>query len=169
KGKNFQDTYDIESFVQKIEKPRKIILMVQAGNPTDKTIEALLPHLSEGDILVDGGNTLSTDTIRRNECLEEKNVHFIDTGVSGGEECALKGPSIMTGGQKEAYDLIEPILDAISAKVDGDSCSTYIGPSGAGHYVKMVHNGIEYGDMQLIAESYFILKHALGLTSEELH
>ena len=169
KGKNFQDTYDIESFVQKIEKPRKIILMVQAGNPTDKTIEALLPHLSEGDILVDGGNTLYTDTIRRNEYLEEKNIHFIGTGVSGGEEGALKGPSIMPGGQKEAYDLIEPILDAISAKVDGDSCSTYIGPSGAGHYVKMVHNGIEYGDMQLIAESYFILKHALGLTSEELH
>src|SRR5699024_6379194 len=105
KGKNFQDTYDIESFVQKIEKPRKIILMVQAGNPTDKTIEALLPHLSEGDILVDGGNTLYTDTIRRNEYLEEKNIHFIGTGVSGGEEGALKGPSIMPGGQKEAYDL----------------------------------------------------------------
>lgn len=169
KGKNFQDAYDIESFVQKIEKPRKIILMVQAGNPTDMTIEALLPHLSEGDILVDGGNTLYTDTIRRNEYLDKKNIHFIGTGVSGGEEGALKGPSIMPGGQKEAYDLIEPILDAISAKVDGDSCSTYIGPSGAGHYVKMVHNGIEYGDMQLIAESYFILKHALGLTSEELH
>src|SRR5699024_2605138 len=101
--------------------------------------------------------------------LEEKNIHFIGTGVSGGEEGALKGPSIMPGGQKEAYDLIEPILDAISAKVDGDSCSTYIGPSGAGHYVKMVHNGIEYGVMQLIADSYFILKHALGLTSEELN
>src|SRR5699024_10890651 len=131
KGKNFQDTYDIESFVQKIEKPRKIILMVQAGNPTDKTIEALLPHLSEEDILVDGGNTLYTDTIRRNEYLEEKNIHFIGTGVCGREEGALKGPSIMPGGQKEAYDLLEPIFDAISAKVDGDSCSTYIGPSGA--------------------------------------
>src|SRR5699024_1865836 len=110
-----------------------------------------------------------TDTIRRNEYLEEKNSHFIGTGVSGGEEGAWKGPSIMPGGQKEAYDLIEPILDAISAKVDGDSCSTYIGPSSVGHYVKMVHNGIEYGDKQLIAESYFILKHALGLTSKELH
>src|SRR5699024_11366327 len=107
--------------------------------------------------------------IRRNEYVEEKDIHFIGTGVSGGEEGALQGASIMPGGQKEAYDLIEPILDAISAKVDGDSCSTYIGPSGAGHYVKMVHNGIEYGGMQLIAESYFILKHALGLTSEELH
>ncbi|HLR02305.1 MAG TPA: NADP-dependent phosphogluconate dehydrogenase [Virgibacillus sp.] len=169
KGKNFQDAYDIESFVSKIEKPRKIILMVQAGNPTDKTIETLLPHLSEGDILVDGGNTLYKDTIRRNAYLEEKNIHFIGTGVSGGEEGALKGPSLMPGGQKEAYDLIEPVFDAISAKVDGESCSTYVGPSGAGHYVKMVHNGIEYGDMQLIAESYFILKHALGLTSEELH
>src|SRR5699024_12776175 len=146
-------------FVQKIEKPRKIILMVQAGNPTDKTIEALLPHLSEGDILVDGGNTLYTDTIRRNEYLEEKNIHCIGTGVSGGEEGALKGHSIMPGGQKEAYDLIEPIVDAISAKVDGDSGSTYIGPSGAGHYVKMVHNGIVYGDIQQIAEQYFVLKH----------
>src|SRR5699024_1703563 len=115
KGKNIQDTYDIESFVQKIEKPRKIIIKVQAGNPTDKTIEALLPHLSEGDILVDSRNTLYTDTIRRNEYLEQKNIDFIGTGVSGGEEGALKGPSIMPGGQKEAYDLIEPILDAISA------------------------------------------------------
>src|SRR5699024_12248317 len=133
-----------------------------------KTIGALVPHLSEGDFLVDGGSTLYTDTIRRNEYVEEKNIHFIGTGVSGGEEGACEGPSIMPGGQKEAYDLIEPILDASSAKVDGDSCSTYIGPSGAGHYVKMVHNRMEYGDMQLIAESYFILKHALGLTSEEL-
>src|SRR5699024_6358001 len=106
KGKNFKDAYDIESFVSKIVKPRKIILIVQAGNPTDKTIETLLPHLSEGDILVDGGNTLYKDTIRRNAYLEEKNIHFIGTGVSGGEEGALKGPSLMPGGQKEAYDLI---------------------------------------------------------------
>ncbi|HLR66674.1 MAG TPA: NADP-dependent phosphogluconate dehydrogenase [Virgibacillus sp.] len=169
KGKNFEDKYDMESLVQSLEKPRKIILMVQAGAPTDKTIESLLPHLDKGDILVDGGNTLYTDTIRRNEYLDEKGIHFIGAGVSGGEEGALKGPSIMPGGQKEAYDLMKPVLDAIAAKVDGDSCSTYIGPSGAGHYVKMVHNGIEYGDMQLIAEAYFILKHALGLTSDELH
>lgn len=169
KGKNFEPKYDMEALVQSLEKPRKIILMVQAGAPTDKTIESLLPHLDKGDILVDGGNTLYTDTIRRNEYLDEKGIHFIGAGVSGGEEGALKGPSIMPGGQKEAYDLMRPVLDAIAAKVDGDSCSTYIGPSGAGHYVKMVHNGIEYGDMQLIAEAYFILKHALGLTSDELH
>lgn len=169
KGKQFEAAYDIESFVNAIETPRKIILMVKAGDPTDKTIESLLPYLSEGDILVDGGNTLYKDTIRRSEYLQGKGIHFIGTGVSGGEEGALKGPSIMPGGPKEAYDLMAPIFDAIAAKVDGDSCSTYIGPSGAGHYVKMVHNGIEYGDMQLIAESYFILKHALGLTFEELH
>lgn len=169
KGKNFEAKYDMEALVQSLEKPRKIILMVQAGAPTDKTIESLLPHLDKGDILVDGGNTLYTDTIRRNEYLDEKGIHFIGAGVSGGEEGALKGPSIMPGGQKEAYDLMKPVLDAIAAKVNGDSCSTYIGPSGAGHYVKMVHNGIEYGDMQLIAEAYFILKHALGLTSDELH
>jgi len=168
-GKNFKATYSIEEFVQSLEAPRKIIMMVQAGKPTDMTIDSLLPHLDEGDILVDGGNTLYTDTIRRNEYLDDKGIHFIGTGVSGGEEGALHGPSIMPGGQKEAYDLMEPILDAIAAKVNGESCSTYIGPSGAGHYVKMVHNGIEYGDMQLIAEAYFILKHALGLSSQELH
>src|SRR5699024_9158591 len=168
-GKNFKATYSIEEFVQSLEAPRKIIMMVQAGKPTDMTIDSLLPHLDEGDILVDGGNTLYTVTIRRNEYLDDKGIHFIGTGVSGGEEGALHGPSIMPGGQKEAYDLMEPILDAIAAKVNGESCSTYIGPSGAGHYVKMVHNGIEYGDMQLIAEAYFILKHALGLSSQELH
>ena len=168
-GKNFKATHSIEEFVQSLETPRKVIMMVQAGKPTDMTIDSLLPHLDEGDILVDGGNTLYTDTIRRNEYLDDKGIHFIGTGVSGGEEGALHGPSIMPGGQKEAYDLMEPILDAIAAKVDGESCSTYIGPSGAGHYVKMVHNGIEYGDMQLIAEAYFIMKYALGLSSQELH
>lgn len=168
-GKNFKATHSIEEFVQSLETPRKVIMMVQAGKPTDMTIDNLLPHLDEGDILVDGGNTLYTDTIRRNEYLDDKGIHFIGTGVSGGEEGALHGPSIMPGGQKEAYDLMEPILNAIAAKVDGESCSTYIGPSGAGHYVKMVHNGIEYGDMQLIAEAYFIMKHALGLSSQELH
>src|SRR5699024_5061420 len=168
-GKNFKATHSIEEFVQSLETPRKVIMMVQAGKPTDMTIDSLLPHLDEGDILVDGGNTLYTDTIRRNEYLDDKGIHFIGTGVSGGEEGALHGPSIMPGGQKEAYDLMEPILDAIAAKVDGESCSTYIGPSGAGHYVKMVHNGIEYGDMQLIAEAYFIMKHALWRSSQELH
>ncbi|WP_058306504.1 NADP-dependent phosphogluconate dehydrogenase [Gracilibacillus massiliensis] len=168
-GKNFTGAKTIEEFVQSLEKPRKILLMVKAGPATDATIESLKPYLAEGDILIDGGNTLFTDTIRRNKELDETGIHFIGTGVSGGEEGALKGPSIMPGGQKEAYDLVAPILEAISAKVDGDPCVTYIGPNGAGHYVKMVHNGIEYGDMQLIAEAYYILKHVGGLTTEELH
>jgi len=168
-GKNIVGTYSIEEFVGSLEKPRKILLMVKAGAPTDATIEQLLPHLEEGDILIDGGNTYFKDTIRRNKQLQEHGIHFIGTGVSGGEEGALKGPSIMPGGQKEAHELVRPIFEAISAKVDGEPCTTYIGPDGAGHYVKMVHNGIEYGDMQLISESYFILKHVLGLSANELH
>src|SRR5690625_2516117 len=143
--------------------------MVKAGAATDATIESLQAYLEKGDILIDGGNTLYEDTIRRNKALEKTGIHFIGAGVSGGEEGALNGQSIMPGGQKEAYDLVAPIFDAIAAKVDGASCSTYIGPSGAGHYVKMVHNGIEYGDMQLIAEAYFILKHVLGLDANEMH
>ncbi|WP_044896421.1 NADP-dependent phosphogluconate dehydrogenase [Bacillus alveayuensis] len=168
-GKNIVGTYSIEEFVQSLEKPRKILLMVKAGAPTDATIEQLLPYLEEGDILIDGGNTYFKDTIRRNKQLAERGIHFIGTGVSGGEEGALKGPSIMPGGQKEAHELVRPIFEAISAKVEGEPCTTYIGPDGAGHYVKMVHNGIEYGDMQLISEAYFILKHILGLSATELH
>lgn len=167
--KNFKATYTIEEFVASLEKPRRIIMMVQAGKGTDATIQALLPHLDKGDILVDGGNTFFKDTMRRNEELANSGINFIGTGVSGGEEGALKGPSIMPGGQKEAYDLIAPVLEEISAKAeDGAPCVTYIGPNGAGHYVKMVHNGIEYGDMQLIAESYDLLKNVLGLSTEEL-
>lgn len=167
--KNFKATYTIEEFVQSLEKPRRIIMMVQAGKGTDATIQALLPHLDKGDILVDGGNTFFKDTMRRNEELANSGINFIGTGVSGGEEGALKGPSIMPGGQKEAYDLIAPVLEQISAKAeDGAPCVTYIGPNGAGHYVKMVHNGIEYGDMQLIAESYDLLKNVLGLSNDEL-
>ena len=167
--KNFKPTYSIEEFVASLEKPRRIIMMVQAGKGTDATIQALLPHLDKGDILVDGGNTFFKDTIRRNEELANSGINFIGTGVSGGEEGALKGPSIMPGGQKEAYELIAPVLKEISAKAeDGAPCVTYIGPNGAGHYVKMVHNGIEYGDMQLIAESYDLLKNVLGLSTEEL-
>ncbi|MBO1003973.1 NADP-dependent phosphogluconate dehydrogenase [Pseudogracilibacillus auburnensis] len=169
KGKNFVGAETIEEFVNSLEKPRKILLMVQAGFATDATIESLMPYLDKGDILIDGGNTFFQDTIRRNKELSEAGIHFIGTGVSGGEEGALTGPSIMPGGQKEAYDLVEPIFNAISAKVDGDACSTYIGPDGAGHYVKMVHNGIEYGDMQLICEAYFIMKNVLGLGADELH
>lgn len=169
KGKNVVGTYSIEEFVQSLETPRKILLMVKAGAATDATIQSLLPHLEKGDILIDGGNTYYKDTQRRNQELAESGIHFIGTGVSGGEEGALKGPSIMPGGQKEAHELVKPILEAISAKVDGEPCTTYIGPDGAGHYVKMVHNGIEYGDMQLISESYFILKHVAGLSAGELH
>ncbi|MGG1575001.1 NADP-dependent phosphogluconate dehydrogenase [Fictibacillus sp. NRS-1165] len=168
-GKNFAGTYNVEEFINSLEKPRKILLMVKAGAATDATIDSLKPYLAKGDILIDGGNTFFQDTIRRNKELEELGIHFIGTGVSGGEEGALKGPSIMPGGQKEAYDLVEPILTAISAKIEGDACSTYIGPNGAGHYVKMVHNGIEYGDMQLIGEAYFIMKNVLGLGTDELH
>jgi len=167
--KNFVGAKSIEEFVHSLEKPRKILLMVKAGAATDATIESLQAYLEKGDILIDGGNTLYEDTIRRNKALEKTGIHFIGAGVSGGEEGALNGPSIMPGGQKEAYDLVAPIFDAIAAKVDGASCSTYIGPNGAGHYVKMVHNGIEYGDMQLISEAYFILKNVLGLHTDELH
>ncbi|HZG71794.1 MAG TPA: NADP-dependent phosphogluconate dehydrogenase, partial [Chondromyces sp.] len=169
KGKNIVGTYSIEEFLDSLEKPRKILLMVKAGTATDATIDQLKPHLEKGDIVIDGGNTFFKDTQRRNEQLSELGIHFIGTGVSGGEEGALTGPSIMPGGQKEAYDLVAPILKDISAKVEGEPCCTYIGPDGAGHYVKMVHNGIEYGDMQLIAEAYFILKNVLGLSAEELH
>ncbi|WP_040984901.1 NADP-dependent phosphogluconate dehydrogenase [Oceanobacillus jeddahense] len=169
KGKNFYGAKTIEEFVQSLEKPRRIMLMVQAGPATDATIASLHPYLEDGDVLIDGGNTLYEDTMRRNEELDKTGIHFIGTGVSGGEEGALKGPSMMPGGQKEAYDLVAPIFEAISAKVDGDPCVTYIGPNGAGHFVKMVHNGIEYGDMQLIAEAYDLMKNVAGLDAEELH
>ena len=168
-GKKLAPFYTVEEFVESLEKPRRILLMVQAGEATDKTIASLTPHLDKGDILIDGGNTFYKDTIRRNKELSDQGFNFIGTGVSGGEEGALKGPSIMPGGQKEAYELVAPILDKIAARAeDGEACVAYIGPNGAGHYVKMVHNGIEYGDMQLIAEAYALLKGALGLNNEEL-
>ncbi|MEI7027861.1 NADP-dependent phosphogluconate dehydrogenase [Paenibacillus sp. y28] len=166
--KNLQATYSIEEFVNALEVPRKILVMVMAGKPTDDTIEQLLPYLEKGDILIDGGNAYFPDTQRRNKDLSARGINFIGAGVSGGEEGALKGPAIMPGGQEEAYKLVEPILTGISAKVGGDPCCTYIGPDGAGHYVKMVHNGIEYGDMQLICEAYDLLKRVLGLSNEEL-
>ncbi|AKG05744.1 phosphogluconate dehydrogenase (NADP(+)-dependent, decarboxylating) [Salimicrobium jeotgali] len=169
KGRNFTGTETVEEFVASLEKPRKIMLMVKAGPATDATIQSLLPHLDKGDVLIDGGNTLYEETMRRNEELAESGIHFIGTGVSGGEEGALKGPSIMPGGQKEAYELVRPIFEDISAKVNGDPCTTYIGPDGAGHFVKMVHNGIEYGDMQLISEAYHLLKDVAGMDDTELH
>ncbi|MGX7393945.1 NADP-dependent phosphogluconate dehydrogenase [Carnobacterium mobile] len=167
--KKLVPTYTIEEFVASLEKPRRILLMVQAGKGTDATIQGLLPHLDAGDVLIDGGNTFFKDTMRRNEELAESGINFIGTGVSGGEEGALLGPAIMPGGQKEAYDLVAPILEKIAAVAeDGEPCVTYIGPNGAGHYVKMVHNGIEYGDMQLIAESYDVLRKVVGLSVDEV-
>jgi 6-phosphogluconate dehydrogenase len=162
-------TYTLQEFVDSLEKPRRILLMVKAGAATDDTIAQLRPLLDKGDILIDGGNTNFHDTIRRNKELAAAGLHFIGTGVSGGEEGALHGPSIMPGGPRDAYDLVEPILTEIAARAkDGKPCVAYMGTDGAGHYVKMVHNGIEYGDMQLIAESYAVLKHVLGLSNQEL-
>ncbi|HOA72691.1 MAG TPA: NADP-dependent phosphogluconate dehydrogenase [Phycisphaerae bacterium] len=169
KGKNFQAAKTLPEFVSLLEKPRKIMLMVKAGKPVDEFIDQLIPLLDKGDLIIDGGNSHFPDTIRRNKYLADKGLMFIGTGVSGGEEGALKGPSIMPGGQKEAYEYVAPIFKAISAKVDGEPCCTYIGPDGAGHYVKMVHNGIEYGDMQLICEAYSIMSGVLGLSAKELH
>ena len=167
--KNLVPSYTIEDFVNSLETPRRIILMVKAGAPTDATIKSLLPHLDKGDVLIDGGNTFFQETMRRNEDLDNSGINFIGMGVSGGEKGALEGPSLMPGGQKEAYDLVEPILKKIAAKAeDGEACVTYVGPNGAGHYVKMVHNGIEYGDMELIAESYNLMRNLLGLSNDEI-
>ncbi|MBU3217023.1 NADP-dependent phosphogluconate dehydrogenase [Clostridium estertheticum] len=169
KGKNIKGAYSIEEFVNSLETPRKILIMIKAGLPVDETIDKLIPYISKGDILIDGGNSYFMDTIRRSKKLEELGFKFIGTGVSGGEEGALKGPAIMPGGELDAYKIVEPIFTAISAKVDGEACCTYIGTNGAGHYVKMVHNGIEYGDMQLICEAYALLKGVAGLTNDEIH
>ncbi len=169
KGKNIIPTYSIKEFADSLEKPRKVMLMVKAGDPVDKTIESLLPYLDQGDLIIDGGNSDYQDTERRSKELESKGYLYIGTGVSGGEEGALKGPSIMPGGKKEAYDIVEPIFTRISAQVDGEACSTHLGQGGAGHFVKMVHNGIEYGDMQLITEAYMLLKHVLGMDAKQLH
>lgn len=167
--KNLVPSYTIEDFVNSLETPRRIILMVKAGAPTDATIKSLLPHLDKGDVLIDGGNTFFQETMRRNEELDNSGINFIGMGVSGGEKGALEGPSLMPGGQKEAYDLVEPILKKMAAKAeDGEACVTYVGPNGAGHYVKMVHNGIEYGDMELIAESYNLMRNLLGLSNDEI-
>lgn len=161
--------YTLKEFVDSLQKPRRILLMVKAGEPTDATIAELKPQLDKGDILIDGGNTFFQDTIRRERELGAAGLHFIGTGVSGGEEGALHGPSIMPGGPRDAYDLVAPILTEIAARApDGEPCVAYMGENGAGHYVKMVHNGIEYGDMQLIAESYAVLKQVLGLSNAEL-
>ncbi|HEY8528959.1 MAG TPA: NADP-dependent phosphogluconate dehydrogenase [Paenibacillaceae bacterium] len=169
KGRRLVGAFSIPEFVGLLEKPRKIIVMVQAGAGTDAAIEALVPHLEEGDILIDGGNAHFPDTQRRFRELSARGIRFLGMGVSGGEEGALKGPALMPGGPEEAYRAVEPILTAIAAKVNGDPCCTYIGPDGSGHFVKMVHNGIEYGDMQLICEAYHLLRDVAGLSMEELH
>jgi 6-phosphogluconate dehydrogenase len=162
KGKNFLGAKDDESFVKSIERPRRIVLLVKAGDATDQTIDKLTPYLEAGDIIIDGGNSHYLDTVRRQQALASAGIFLIGSGVSGGEEGALNGPSLMPGGDKSAYEKIRPIWEAIAAKADGAPCVTYLGPGGAGHFVKMVHNGIEYGDMQLIAEVYDIISKVLG-------
>lgn len=170
KGKKVIGTRSVEELVDVLARPRKIMLMIKAGKPVDDSIEMLLPLLEEGDIIIDGGNSFFGDTIRRTRYLEEKGLRYIGTGVSGGEEGALTGPSIMPGGSPEAWPFVKPIFQAIAAKVaDGTPCCDWVGSDGAGHYVKMVHNGIEYGDMQMIAESYFLMKHLLGMKPAEMH
>lgn len=168
-GKQVKATYSLEEFVESLERPRRILIMVKAGKPVDAVIDQLKPLLDPGDMIIDGGNSLYEDTDRRVAYLESTGLRYIGMGVSGGEEGALNGPSLMPGGTKEAYDEIEAIVTKIAAQVDDGPCVTYIGPKGAGHYVKMVHNGIEYGDMQLIAEAYDLLKNALGLDHNQLH
>ena len=170
KGKDVIGTHSIEEFVGQLARPRKVMLMVKAGQPVDHFIELLLPHLDPGDIIIDGGNSFFGDTIRRTHYLEGKGLLYIGTGVSGGEEGALHGPSIMPGGSPAAWPHVKPIFQAIAAKVaNGTHCCDWVGSDGAGHYVKMMHNGIEYGDMQMIAESYFLMKHLLDMTPAEMH
>ncbi|MEL6854333.1 MAG: NADP-dependent phosphogluconate dehydrogenase, partial [Cyanobacteria bacterium J06607_13] len=168
-GKNAVAAYSLEEFVAALERPRRILVMVKAGKPVDMVIDSLKPLLDPDDMIIDGGNSLYEDTERRVTDLEAAGFNFIGMGVSGGEEGALNGPSLMPGGSKAAYDAIEPIVTKIAAQVDDGPCVTYIGKGGSGHFVKMVHNGIEYGDMQLIAEAYDLLKNTLGLTQPELH
>ncbi|EAW34473.1 decarboxylating NADP(+)-dependent phosphogluconate dehydrogenase [Lyngbya sp. PCC 8106] len=168
-GKNVHAAYSLEDFVQSLERPRRILVMVQAGKPVDAVIEQLKPLLDQDDMIIDGGNSLYEDTERRTRDLESTGLGFMGMGVSGGEEGALWGPSMMPGGTEASYRELEPILTKIAAQVDDGPCVTFIGPGGAGHYVKMVHNGIEYGDMQLIAEAYDLLKNAVGVSNEQLH
>ena len=170
RGKKIIGAHDLKEFVANLKRPRKVMMMVKAGAAVDATIESVLPYLEPGDILIDGGNTHFPDTTRRMRMLKEKGIHYIGTGVSGGEEGALKGPSIMPGGDAEAWPAVKPIFQAIAAKVDdGTPCCDWVGPEGAGHFVKMVHNGIEYGDMQLICEAYNLLKDIAGLSNAEMH
>ena len=170
KDKKFIGARSVEEFIASLERPRKVMMLVKAGKPVDDFIEMLLPHLEEGDIIIDGGNSHFPDSIRRTKYVESKGLLFIGTGVSGGEEGALLGPSIMPGGSVKAWPHVKEIFQAISAKVeDGTPCCDWVGDDGAGHFVKMVHNGIEYGDMQLISEAYNLMKNLLGMTADEMH
>ena len=170
KGLNFYGAHSLEDFIASLKSPRKVFLMVKAGKPVDDFIEKLIPLLDKGDIIIDGGNTHFPDTARRTEYVESKGLLYIGTGVSGGEEGALKGPSMMPGGSPAAWPFVKPIFQSISAKVaDGTPCCDWVGQGGAGHFVKMVHNGIEYGDIQLICECYQIMKDILGMTNDEMH
>ncbi|WP_136799421.1 decarboxylating NADP(+)-dependent phosphogluconate dehydrogenase [Desulfosediminicola ganghwensis] len=170
RGKNITGFESVKSFVESLESPRRIMMMLKAGDPVDQFIDQLIPYLEEGDIIIDGGNSNFHDTIRRLEYVEQKGFRFIGSGVSGGEEGALKGPSIMPGGSVAAWPYLEPVFMAAAAKVDdGTPCCAWMGPGGSGHFVKMVHNGIEYGDMQLICEAYHFMKEIMGMDNNEIH
>jgi 6-phosphogluconate dehydrogenase len=168
KGKNIRPTRTVEEFVAALKKPRIAMMMIKAGKAVDMVIGEVVPFLERGDVLIDGGNSLFTDTQRRGKELDPAGIHFVGMGVSGGEEGALKGPSLMPGGSRESWEIIAPIFRKIAAQVDGEPCCRYMGPDGAGHYVKMVHNGIEYGDIQLICEAYAIMKNILEMEAPEL-
>lgn len=168
-GKSITGAYSLQELVDSLAKPRKVMLMVKAGQVVDDFIDQLVPLLDQGDVIIDGGNSLYTDSTRRTQRLAAEGIHFIGSGVSGGEEGARFGPSIMPGGQPEAWPLVKDIFQAIAAKVGDEACCDWVGPEGAGHYVKMVHNGIEYGDMQLIAEAYQLMREGLGMSADECH
>lgn len=169
KGKNFIAAHSIEELCKSLKRPRKVMMLVKAGQAVDDFIEQIIPYLEPGDVIIDGGNTHFPDTIRRTKYVESKGLLYIGTGVSGGEEGALNGPSMMPGGSKAAWELVKPIFQSICAKADGQPCCDWVGENGAGHFVKMVHNGIEYGDMQLICEVYQIMKDLLGMSAQEMH
>jgi 6-phosphogluconate dehydrogenase len=169
KGRNFIGAHSIEELCKSLKRPRKVMMLVKAGQAVDDFIEQIIPYLEPGDVIIDGGNTHFPDTIRRTKYVESKGLLYIGTGVSGGEEGALNGPSMMPGGSKAAWGLVKPIFQSICAKADGQPCCDWVGENGAGHFVKMVHNGIEYGDMQLICEVYQIMKDLLGMSAQEMH
>jgi 6-phosphogluconate dehydrogenase len=169
KGLPIGGTDDVSTLISMLKKPRKVMLMIKAGHPVDQVIDQLIPLLDQGDVIIDGGNSLYHDTTRRTQYLKTKGLHFIGTGVSGGEEGALTGPSIMPGGSKEAWPIVQPILQSIAAKIeDGSVCCDWVGEDGAGHFVKMVHNGIEYGDIQLITEAYHVMKDYLRMSNDDM-